>query len=320
MIIQIQEAHGFCPRHTLYLLTKAEASAVAGVYRFAIPAWVTRARRLERDLDRRRGSSGIALADLARPSSPCPACVQERSALDRVLQLLSRTLTDPEVHERAARSQAICVAHLLAAARASGWTELRALVEVALHGLSDGNVECLWGIDSDAEARRWASAREAPEAELEPSSTSLSDLHRLLGRAACPICSVARIAVGRYLRWLEHELLAPTHHWLEVTSLCPTHVHELTSRADPASTAALAARARSEWTARLRILRADLEQQPPDSRLSRLLKVLKRLRGNGWADQDGSSGVQRWTPPSGGCAASVTALSASRPAQPATMP
>ncbi len=295
VVTRVQSAHGFCRRHTLHLLVRAGAGTVTSIYRLAVPAWAELARRLEAGSGRRDGE-GPALAARARPSAACPACEQEGRTLERTLRGLHRAVADPETAARVVRSRAICLTHLLAAAPSLSWTGLRTLTEAALHGLGEGGVEGLWGTDGDAAVRvRAGGARSEPASGPGPEarSTSLADLHRLLGGAACPLCSAGLTSVDRYLRWLEREVFEPAHRWSEATVLCPVHAHDLASRAAPASIAALAAAARSEWTARLRELHAGLERRPPESPFVRLLDLPEQLRRTG---DGGRSGWRRWRP------------------------
>ena len=148
MRLRLIESNGWCPRHTLLLLTVEQEQhpdhlGSATVYESLLEAVQRRLDEACRDLRksvsppsaRRRRQITLRVADSLLPRSQCPACESEEQREDAEAGFLVETLFDPELGAEFRRlyrkSEGLCYRHLVGCLqRCAGPEQAAALLDL----------------------------------------------------------------------------------------------------------------------------------------------------------------------------------------------
>jgi len=245
-MVRLQQAHGFCLRHTRHLLdyrAPGRISYVAGyVLRFCAD-WL---RSLETPASPERYRSPANRQPPPRrfgPTVSCPACEQEQANSRLYAQVIVGCLEEADIVRAFRASDGLCLPHFLAASHLAGWDTLRCLTEEQIRHLEENRAKLLairangtdgamvealretvgrlYGPDLDKDIRSFLVAgrrsrrhpiaveegRVAAEAEASATwSPAFEETCRLLDQPGCSLCRVAARGREEYLIWLEEEI------------------------------------------------------------------------------------------------------------------
>jgi len=300
-IDRMQRSHGFCRRHTKYLLAVGPASTIGRVYNWMLPPFLARLRAAER--------GAPPLPDVL-PSARCDACETETRAVDGKLRQLQLALQHPEVQEALEQSPTVCLVHVNAIAGALSWDQLRHLtgsvsawlMREAQSGDWPRWLRLVRGDDLDALSRRPAERRAASAEDVRPGSSracddacwspSLHHVHELMAQGGCPVCRARRSVLVEYFEWLAVEAGGRHSDWGDAIWLCRTHAWDFASIAHEDAVHRLADGAAAHWRGQLRALADGLAYRPADNPLARLKEIPGRI-----AARHASAQWWRWLSP-----------------------
>ncbi len=296
---RLEEALGFCRRHTLFLLSQSKSWVVIHVYRYLVEAALERLSRVEKALSTQAGiqSPKLDLKDLT-PQALCPVCATVKEHSLWMVSLMHRTWRNPEVR-RALEGHAFDLMHILQIAPWLSWDELAfftTLIQNRLIGSKKTNASSsaaplIWnpsgkGKESaspvygershDRAAKRTKTCESGFEACWSP---TIVELRRTLKEAGCPICRAEKQSLQVYYAWLSREIAsAPSYCWSNAIWLCREHAGAFLSLGDPLAVQRLGEAARDYWLIELDKLKGALEKKPEDSFIGRGIAATRHLR------------------------------------------
>ncbi len=295
-IERMRRSRGFCRRHTDHLLRHGSPSKIASIYESMIPPFIAALRSAESASSTPPARNSLPLALL--PAENCGVCEGEsREVASRLLQLQA-LLDDDEVQETLRNSSAVCLFHFLSIAPLLNWVQTRCALgsilgqlQSARGGRSLGNAgewaSLVYGRDLDVALRSplgqpgCRDEYEPPVSSSEPGSWSptIAALQRLLARPGCPICRARYVGLKQYFAWLGREICrSPLYQWGDALWLCRTHGWDFVANAPEEPAVKLAATIAAYWQSELATLALSLSNQPPASRIGRLLGIPASLR------------------------------------------
>ena len=245
-MVRLQQAHGFCLRHTRHLLERRAPSRISYVAGYVLRFYADWLRSLETPASPKRYGSRASRQPASgpfRPAISCPACEQEQANSRLYAQVIVGCLEEADIVRAFRASDGLCLLHFLAASHLAGWDTLRCLTEEQIRHLeqtrtklsairasgTDGAVVealreamgRLYGRDLDKSNRPLLVAgrrsgqhpiaigkgRMAGEAESPATwSPAFEETCHLLNQPGCSLCRVAARGREEYLAWLEGEI------------------------------------------------------------------------------------------------------------------
>lgn len=133
-IVRLQRSYGFCPNHVRHLLKTGHYSVITTVFLYQTGYAIRRlqaARSLLSYKGLRQDSRDQCreAATAIRREGECPTCRGLHWQNDYVINIILRTLRDPEVQSLYQKSAGFCLPHFLRAGLAADWASLSVLAE-----------------------------------------------------------------------------------------------------------------------------------------------------------------------------------------------
>jgi hypothetical protein len=142
---RLQQAHGFCLRHTRHLLRRGAPDRTSYVTSYVLQFCADWLRSLQATPTPERHGSRVDRQPASGPlraAVGCPACEEEQAGSRRYAEVIVGCLEDEEDVVRAFRaSDGLCLPHFLAAAHVAGWETLHCLAEEQVRHLENARTD-----------------------------------------------------------------------------------------------------------------------------------------------------------------------------------
>ncbi len=321
---RLQQAHGFCLRHTRHLLEREASDRTSYVATYVLRFCADWLRSLQATVTPEWHGSRANRQPASRPFGPavgCPACEQERAAIQLYAQVIVGCLEEMDVAKAFRASDGLCLPHFLEAANVAGWETLQCLTEEQIRHLDEARANLsaiqargtdgaladalrealgrLYGPDLDQSIRSFLVAGrklgEAPavdprgqskaQAGVFPTwSPAFEETCRLLNQPGCSLCRVAARGREEYLVWLEGEIRDCAHldyRWDQALYLCSQHAWLIADRCAPEVLVTACNRLLAKMAEALRHLLWEIREAIPPSVGGRVRALPARWRESG---------------------------------------